>query len=501
MKFITKTIVLGVMISALSGGAVAGDWPQWGGGNDRNMASDETGLPESFDLGLGGGKKSKIDMKATRNVKWVAKLGSRTYGTPAVAGGRVFVGTNDAALNDPRLKVTRGGLVMCLDEATGKLLWQLVIPKFRPRKGNWRFNAMNLGVCAPPTVDGDRVYIVTSRGQVACLDVNGMENGNDGPFKDEGTYIVGEDNPAVEVSPLDADIIWYYDMILELNTRPEDVANSSVLVHGDLLYVCTTNGIDDPHRRDPKRGAPSLIVLNKKTGKLVAKDDEKIALRVSHGQWSSPASGKVRGKTLIFFAAGDNTCYAFVPVRPAADGTVKTLKKVWSCNCHVRQLIATPVFYRGRIYVATGQDPLHGKGKAVLTCIDATKTGDITKTGKIWTYDDIGRSLSTVAIADGLLYIAEIFGAIHCLDARTGVRYWKHTVSGQVWGSVLVADGKVYIGTGHKNLWVLKAGKEKKVLQQIKLPGEMFTSPVAANGTLFLATHGYLIAVASTDEI
>ncbi len=42
------------------------------------------------------------------------------------------------------------------------------------------------------------------------------------------------------------------------------------------------------------------------------------------------------------------------------------------------------MFYKNRIYVAVGQDPEHGEGVGNLTCIDATKTGDVTKTAKIW---------------------------------------------------------------------------------------------------------------------
>ena len=62
------------------------------------------------------------------------------------------------------------------------------------------------------------------------------------------------------------------------------------------------------------------------------------------------------------------------------------------------EINATPVFWKNRVYVAIGQDPEHGEGVGILTCIDATKTGDITQTGKIWSYDKIHRSISTVSI-------------------------------------------------------------------------------------------------------
>jgi len=234
----------------------------------------------------------------------------------------------------------------------------------------------------------------------------------------------------------------------------------------------------------------------------------------------------VDGKTLVFFGGGDGVCYAFEALAKMPSG-VAPLKKVWSFDCNppsyrfkdgklipyrsgdVRlhrgnnndgkyvgpsEIIATPVFYRNRVYVATGQDPSHGRGHGMLSCIDAAKTGDITTSGKIWTYDQIGRSLSTVSIADGLLYVAETFGALHCLDAETGQLYWTHDTKAEIWGSTLVADGKVYLGT-QKSLWVFAAGREKKVLHEIHLGAPVYTTPIAANGVLYVASHRYLWAV------
>ena len=64
-------------------------------------------------------------------------------------------------------------------------------------------------------------------------------------------------------------------------------------------------------RKPPAPTAPSLIVLDKKTGRLVASDDARIGPRLLHGQWSSPSLGAVNGRKLVFFGGGDGTCYAF----------------------------------------------------------------------------------------------------------------------------------------------------------------------------------------------
>jgi len=79
--------------------ARAEDWPQWGRDASRNMVSDEIGLPVSFSPGKTTPDGSAVDMSTTRNVRWLARLGTHTYGNPVVAAGKVIVGTNDASLN------------------------------------------------------------------------------------------------------------------------------------------------------------------------------------------------------------------------------------------------------------------------------------------------------------------------------------------------------------------------------------------------------------------
>src|SRR5688572_33159147 len=83
-----------------------GDWPMWGGTPDRNMVSNMRGLPITWDI------------KTKKNIKWVAELGSQSYGNAVVSGGIVFVGTNNEALRDPKQTGDRG-VLMAFDENTG----------------------------------------------------------------------------------------------------------------------------------------------------------------------------------------------------------------------------------------------------------------------------------------------------------------------------------------------------------------------------------------------
>jgi len=491
------------------------------------MCSDETGLPETFSRGVRE-REGGIDSESAQNVKWVVKLGSATYGNPTIADGRVYVGTDDMNLaGDERLKRTRGGLVQCFDEVTGKLLWRLAVPQRTKLPPGLLYTHQHLGVCSSPTVEGDRVYVVTCAAEVLCLDVNGMADGNDGPFVDEAQYIAGSGASPVRLAETDADILWRCDLIDDLGIRPHDTTSCSVLLHGPLAYLSTSNGVNPAHDRVLAPEAPAFIALDKMTGRLAAYEGVGLSARLYHAAWCSPTLGRVGGKTQIIVGGGDGVCYAFepldsVPARPVA------LKNIWSYDCNPpeyklrdgkpipyydgdkrkknspnkndgsyigpSQLIGSPVCHEGRVYIAIGQDPAHGRGRGMLHCIDAAQEGDITACGKIWSYDGLDRTMATAAVAEGLVYIVDIAGRLHCLDAVTGRCQWVYETKAETWGGPLVADGKLYFGN-QKTFYVMAAGREPRLLSEIKLGNPMYTTPVAANGVLYVASQHYMWAV------
>lgn len=513
--------------------ATAADWPQWGGHDDRNMISGEQGLPEAFEKGKKKeGDSGEFDLTTAKNVKWAARLGSAAYGNPTVADGRVYVGTDDLTVTeDPRFKRSKAGMVKCFEEATGKLLWQLVTPERTADlpKGAL-YTHQHLGTLSSPTVDGDRVYVVSSACEVLCLDVHGQANGNDGPFLDEGQLMVPAGQPAVPLQATDADIIWRLDLIKDLDVCPHDAASCSILIHGDLLYLSTSNGVDNPHVKAVRPDSPGFIAVDKRTGRMVARENEDLSKRMWHCNWCSPSLGKVGDKTLVFLGGPDGLCYAFEALAAVPEQPV-SLKKVWSYDCNPpsfrlrdgqpieyyagdkrksgspnkndgaylgpSEVIGTPVFHHNRIYVAIGQDPAHGRGRGLFHCIDATQTGDITETGRVWTYDGLDRSIATAAVAEGLVYITDIAGRLHCLDADTGHCYWVHEAKAETWGGVLVADGKLFFGT-QKAFWIMAAGKERKVLSEVHLGSPVYSTPIAANGAVYAASQQYLWRVAQT---
>jgi outer membrane protein assembly factor BamB len=483
-------------------GVVAADRPQWGEQYSRNMVSAERDLPTSFDPATG------------QNIKWSVDLGSQAFASPVIAQGRVLIGTNNGAPQDPRHQGDHG-VLLCLKEEDGSLQWQLVVPRLLG-EANY-LDQPGIGFCSPPTVEGDRVYVVTNRCEVVCLDLDGLADGNDGPYRDEGQHLVQPGEKPMEVGPKDADIIWLYDLIGDAGVHPHDSAHSSILMDGKFLYVNSCNGVDhQDHTRTfiPKPDAPSLVVLDKETGRLVAQDDEHIGPNIYHCTWSSPALGEVNGRRLIFFCGGDGVVFAFEPIPQDADPQqVQKLKRVWRYDCdptapktnvHVyfqdhqgspSNIMGPPVFYQDRVYVTGGGDFWWGKSEAWVQCIDATQTGDITQTGRVWSQPLLRHSCTAPAIVDDLVFVGDLGRKVHCFDAQTGQEYWSHGMKGEVWSSILAADGKVYAGSRGRDVCIFEAAREKKLLASIRLDNEIATTPVAANGVLYVNTMATLYAI------
>lgn len=470
------------------------------------MVSTEKGLPDSFDPATG------------RNVKWVAELGTETHSTPVVAGGRVYIGTNNGHPRDPKHGGDRG-VLMCFEEQTGRFLWQLVVPK---REEDIYLDWPQSGIASSPSVEGDRVYVVSNRGEVLCLDADGMANGNDGPFQTEGAHMTRRttgdtSTPDLVPGPLDADIIWLFDLTAGAGIWSHDAAHSSILIHGDYLYLNTGTGVDNTHRKIRTPEAPSLVVLDKHTGRLVARERDIPALNIFHSTWAGPSMAEVGGGLRLFFEGGNGLVYAFDPRvsnEPKGDSaTPETLRKIWqfdfdpdSPKTNVHKYVTNrrespsnfygmPVFYRDRLYVAGGGDIWWGKNQAWLKCIDPSGVGTLTTNAVAWSYTLREHVLSTPAIADNLVFIADCGPTLHCVDALSGRGLWTHPLKGEVWASPLVADGKVYLGTRSGLFCVLAATREKKVLSTMELGKPISATVTAANGVLYLATMSQLYAL------
>jgi outer membrane protein assembly factor BamB len=379
------------------------------------------------------------------------------------------------------------------------------------------------------------MYYVSNRCEVICATTEGLAGGQNVGVQDEkykGTA--------------DADIVWRLDMIKELGVFPHNLATCSPLVVGDTLFVITSNGVDEGHINIPAPEAPSFLAINKKSGKVIWKDNSPSVnlveakkggknvnvkelvdkgLVLMHGQWSNPVYAEPNGKPMIIFPGGDGWVRGFNP------GSGELL---WKFDCNPKNsvyklggegtrndFVSTPVVWQNKLYIGVGQDPEHDKGVGHLWCIDITKApankekdlspvkdnfdpkAAVNKdSGLVWHYGGdapegaernyvFGRTLSTCAVHDGLLYTSEYDGFVHCLDASTGQKYWEHDMNSDTWGSPYWVDGKIYIGNEQGKLLIFEHGKTKKLLATIEMDrtAKLRATPVAVNGVLYVITE------------
>lgn len=497
------------------------DWPQWGGSYGRNNTPEGKNIPIKWNVETG------------ENILWSMPLGSETYGNPVVANGKVYIGTNNGNGYIKRYPSSVDlGCLVCFDEKSGKFLWQHSNEKLPTgRVHDWPHQ----GICCSPYVDGERAWYVTSRGTVVCLDTEGFRDGqNDSPYVEEK-----------ETAETEADVIWLVDMMKDLGVSQHNMCSCSVTVVGNLLFVITGNGVDESHITIPEERAPSFICLDKNSGKLLWRDNSPGA-NVLHGQWSSPAYGELGGVAQVIMGGGDGYVYSF-----RAEGRDGQAELLWKFDCNPKDsiyllggratrnhLIATPVVYDGLVYVGVGEDPEHGEGQGHLWCIDPTKRGDVSPTlvynskdpktpiahkrlqalvekegdferenpnsAAVWHYvgadpanfeTTMHRTCGTVAIKNDVLFVSDFSGLVHCLDPKTGKPHWTYDMFAASWASPLIVEDKVYLGDEDGDITVFRLSKEQEIVSEVNMGSSVYTTPVVANDTLFIANRNRVFAI------
>lgn len=409
------------------------------------------------------------DTTTGRNIVWSVELGYETFGRPVVAGDAVYVGTSNALHANPDFHED-AGVLMAFQATDGTFLWQDVAP--RVERGLREF--LLPSTTSAPYVEGNRLYYVTAECQLRSLDTQR------------------------------GDLVWELDICGRLGVFPHEATNSEVLPLGDLLLVSTSNGQNEGHTRVPSPRAPSLIAVDKRSGDVVWRAIG-AGGQVLHGQWSSPVAANIHGRIQVLFGGGDGWLRSYDAVSGHEvwrfDGNPKDARWLPRPGVLSRSLIiASPVFADGRVFLAMGQSPGHGNGPSLLYAISPNGQGDVTASRLLWTSRDVGRVVGTPVVKDGLLYVADLGGRIHCLDAATGVRIWKHETNEAVWGSLLLAGDRLYVGTVDGTMVVLRAGRQKEVLAQMEMDAPIYSPPAVVGDALYLATAKRLYLIAAKDQ-
>jgi outer membrane protein assembly factor BamB len=438
------------------------------------------------------------------NVRWTAELGTYSYGGPVVAAGKVFVGTNNERPRDPAVTGDRG-VLMAFRAADGAFLWQATHAKLE--------QALDFplqGVCSTPAVDGDRLYYLSNRGELVALDVEGFLDGeNDGPARDEPRR-----------GPADADVVWRLDLRAELGVVPHFMSASTPAILGELLFVHTSNGIDEAGGV-PAPTAPSFLAVDRRSG-AVRWSDASPGANLVDGQWSSPTvlPAASRRRAQVLFPGGDGWLYSFAPesgellwkldggAAAAPDAAVPA--RPGQRNAFV----ATAVAQEGLVYLAAGRDPEQGSGPGTLWCIDPAvdiDPGSGTDPGgggaaaprgrwRAGTAAGVGklsRSISNVAVGEGVAYAADIDGFVVAFDAASGAELWRHDMLAPVWASPQLVADRVYVSDTDGEVVALEAGRRLRVLSEVSMPAPIHRQPAAVEGTLYLMTADRLYALAT----
>jgi outer membrane protein assembly factor BamB len=514
------------------GRAETDDNAQWANRPGRNMVVEARNLPAELD-------KARVLWRVDLRAKWA-------FAQPAIVDGRVYVGLTSKGLGDPRLESLSGGggAVVCYSAEDGEVLWKLICPHGGYQGGSY-------GVGYPPTVVGDRVY-VRGIANVFCLDADGLADGNDG-MREELEWMAHasrryrKDKPAPsELVPTDADILWVTEIERTFNASFHDSGAGAVLVQDDFLWVPTSHEFGVKAQKGAAN-VPNLLVLNRHTGQVVARDGVEVPM-VFHGQWSSPSMGEVNGRTLVFWPDGYGVLHAFAPPKSdRADETgPATLTEVWRFDLNPPEyrfidgkeirysehdnmllkyprehpwyvpgdeekgigpgnVLSTPVFYKGRVYIGIGRDGAYhskaGEKWGRLVCIDPSGSGDISTSGLVWEARDFPRTHSTVSIVDDVLYVADQIGGVHCYNATSGSKYWSYDTGHKIHcRSQLVADGKIYVANDKGEFFVLAATPEEaRLLSRTRIRPNSAT-PTAIDGLLLVLTSRDLTAYAPADD-
>jgi len=514
-RFILIFPLLGLFLTT----SRAADWPQWGGGPTRNPVSLEKGLPLGFRFAdiADTGKLTQIPGSS-----WRASVGDRMVVPPVIADGHVWVCASAPEPNNDAIKPKdwEGGLLACLRESDGKILWKQRTPRLSGKDVSWGEDYSRAALGSVPLIEGNRLWYVNNRSEVVCLDIAPIKKATGDPKE-----------------------LWKLDMRKELGVFPhlplmQSGFAASVAGYKEKLYVVTHNGVDVTHINIPKPDAPSLVCLEKSTGKVLWKDASP-GRNILQCQISSPLVVEADGKVQVIVGQGDGWLRSF----DATNG-----KLIWKCDLNAKHtvweiggtsernyIVATPIYHGGRVYVPTGQEVEHGPGVGALYCIDPTKTGDVSreldagpKKGKpnpnsavVWyTPKEVPadappirvgkgkkrdllrerefffcRSIAGCVAHDGLVYTADVQGWLYCFDATTGKLYWVEDTKGSVRGQLLWADGKVLVATDSGDLFAFAHGKDKKFLAKFEAERPFYAGPVFANGTLYLTSEHTLYAI------
>ena len=320
----------------------------------------------------------------------------------------------------------RQSVVSSLDRATGKVAWSTAL-------GPSQENDRGSGPRSTPTVDGDRVYVLTENGDLACL------------RRGDGT------------------IVWQRNILRDFAGRNINwLISESPLVDGNLVIV------------SPGGRNAGMAALDKVSGKTVWTSKE----LSDEAGYASPLVANVQGVRTIMTLTGN----AGIGVR-ASDG-----KLMWRYGNVANNTanITTPVYADGKVFYTSA----YGTGAALLGLRAA---GDEVRAQEIYFTRNMQNHHGGVVLVDGYLYGFNN-SILTCLEFATGKVMWRDRSVGK--GSVAYADGHLYVLSEDNVVGLVEAmstGYREKGRFSIADQGwPSWAHPVVSGGRLYVRNQGVL---------
>ena len=405
----TSAAAIVFCIAASTSKANDKDWPTFRGADRTNVAPDTDLLERWPD----GGPE----------LVWEAEGAGRGYASVAIADGRLYtLGDTPSTANDNDEYLT------CFDQATGKQLWKTKTGKaFQMRQKSWESSR------STPTVDGDRVYVITPQGVLVCVNTDGKRQ-------------------------------WKVDLKEKYGGKKAEMwgYSESVLIDGDNL-ICTPGGPEN-----------TMVALDKMTGKKV---------------WSCPRSND-RGAghaSVVISEIGATRVYVQTTGSGAMGVRAKDGKLLWTFDIdRTTAVIPTPIIRDDLVFFAAG----YGRGGALLR--QAADGDDV----KIETLYPLNPKLTNkhggiVLVGDYLYGDTDDRGTPFCAELMTGEIQWKSRGSGKKSASITAADGHLYIRYSDGTMTLVKADPDSfQEVGSFKIPGSgdrpSWAHPVILDGRLYL---------------
>ena len=395
----------------------ADNWPQWRGPLGTGV-TNETRLPTRWD--------------AESHVQWKTALPERGNSTPAIWGKRVFVTQARGAQR----------LVICLDRADGKVLWE----KGTTYSGPEAFHPTNTPCAASPATDGEVVVANFGSAGVFAFDFEGR-------------------------------ILWQAD--LGTVTHQWGYAASPVL-DGDRCFVHFGPGKNNLIAAFDKRSGKKLWQVNVPLEHPNERADGFAGKQGEIGSWSTPILVRTEKRTeLIVSLPGRLT--AFDP---------EAGKELWRCG-GLNPLLYTSAMAGDGLVVGSG-----GYGGSTVA-VRPGGSGDVTQQ-RLWHKLRDKQRIGSGVITKGHLYILNTPGTAQCVDLATGDTVWEQRLSGvgarsESWSSMILAGDLIYVNNQAGDVFILKAAPKFELIATNSISdGIMNASIAVSDGELFLRTEKHL---------